>query len=229
MLSDRIASALRAHPWFGEVQDLNLRALATRSCWLRFAIGQEIFVQGQPCRECLLIGSGEAQGLRYTAAGEEKVFGHARSGAFVAIQSLFVQPQRHWHTVRASAAGEGVLIGHEPLRTLCLTEPRVALRVIEQGARLVQHHTEQIDWLTSSTAEQRLAEYILRFGDALDAGEVQLPLRWSQVATKLGIRAETVSRLLSKWERKGYVSNCRTRLLVLQADALRQMVTEVMP
>lgn len=215
---------LGQHPWFRMLPQAALDTLSAASRMVVFSAHDELFAQGQPCDECLLICTGEVQGLRYTESGEEKIFGTVRPGSFVAVPSLFAQPAQHWHTIRAHSNGTACLVGGQALRAVCAEHPALALQIIEQNARLLYHHTEQIDWLTSSTAEQRLADYILRFGDIQANGLSRLPLSWSQIATKLGMRAETLSRMLAKWRRQGLVQQKRSLLHVLDAAALKRIV-----
>lgn len=215
---------LGQHPWFRHLPRQALDTLSGASRMMVFSADDELFAQGQPCQDCLLVCTGEVQGLRYTESGEEKIFGTVRPGAFVGLPSLFAQPAQHWHTIRAHSNGTGCLVGGQALRSVCVAHPELALRIIEQNARLLYHHTEQIDWLTSSTAEQRLADYILRFGNIDSCGLTRLPLSWSQIATKLGMRAETLSRMLAKWRRQGLIQHKRSLLHVLDADALKRIV-----
>jgi CRP/FNR family transcriptional regulator len=224
----RMLDRLREHPWFADIPDAELFKVTLSSRWLTFEPGQELFIQGQPCAGCLLVHAGQLEGLRYTEDGEEKVFGHILPGKFAALHSLFTNPPCHWHTIRARTSGEGGLLGGQAIRLLCHAWPDFAMRLIHHGAQLLHHHTEQIDWLTSSTAEQRLADYILRFGQGGkpgEAGTMKMPLSWSLIATKLGIRAETVSRVLGKWRRQGYLQrNARGALYILRPDALQALI-----
>ncbi|MCR4157390.1 Crp/Fnr family transcriptional regulator [Kerstersia gyiorum] len=220
-----MAARLRQHPWFLALDENTFKALASHCRDLNFQPGQEIFSHGDPCNTCMLVFEGQLQGLRYTQEGEEKIFGHISPGAFIGLHSLFAQPPLHWHTIRAVTTGNGCLLEAGALRKACLAAPALALSVIEHGARLLRHHTEQIDWLTSSTAEQRLADYILRFGKPQsDDARIQLPLSWAQIATKLGMRPETLSRLLAKWRRQGFIRSQRASLYVLDSRALREIV-----
>ncbi|WP_415833738.1 Crp/Fnr family transcriptional regulator [Kerstersia similis] len=219
------AERLRQHPWFSPLEAETFQALIAHCRDVQFQAGQEIFSHGSPCTECLLVCEGQLQGLRYTQEGEEKIFGHIAPGAFIGLHSLFADPPLHWHTIRAETQGRGCLLSATALRQASQAAPALAMHIIEHGARLLRHHTEQIDWLTSSTAEQRLADYILRFGKPQhDDARIQLPLSWAQIATKLGMRAETLSRLLAKWRRQGFIRSQRASLYVLDSNALREIV-----
>ncbi|WP_419204842.1 Crp/Fnr family transcriptional regulator [Bordetella trematum] len=219
----RVAEALRGHTWFKDVCPPALTRLAAASRWLRFSVGDTLVSEGQPATACLLVCEGLLQGLRYTAEGDEKVFGQVGPGNWLSVLTLFEPQPRHLHSALAKEAGAGCLIDGTALRQLCLADAALACRILTHGASLIHHHTDQIDWLTSSGAEQRLAEYILRAGRPLAAQPVHLPLNHAQIAVKLGMRAETLSRIFAKWRREGYIAQGRGDLCVLRLEALRRL------
>ncbi|MEN4922762.1 Crp/Fnr family transcriptional regulator [Achromobacter spanius] len=219
-----LIAALRQHPWFDGVDDAALLALARGSRWLAFCAGDTIFSEGQAASSCLLVCAGSVQGLRYTVDGGDKVFGHVGPGGWLSVATLFEAAPRHLHGVRARTDGSGCLINGEAFRHLCLSDARLACRVLGHSANLIRHHTDQIDWLTSSSAEERLAEYILRAGKPQESKPVVLPLSHSQIAVKLGMRAETLSRIFAKWRRQGYILDRRGELCILKLDSLKQLV-----
>lgn len=220
-----LIATLRRHSWFENVTDTALAALAARSRWLRFQTGDTIFSEGQAVTACLLICAGSVQGLRYTADGGDKVFGEVGPGGWLSVLALFESAPRHLHCVRAIHDGNGCLLPIDAFLQLCRDDGRFACRVAAHGAQLVRHHTDRIDWLTSSSAEQRLAEYVLRAGKPQADQPVALPLNHSQIAVKLGMRAETLSRLFSKWRRAGIIANRQGKLYVLQITLLKQLVS----
>lgn len=220
-----LISALRQHPWFEGVDEHALFALAERSRWLQFEVGDTLFSEGQAATSCLLICEGSVQGLRHTADGDDKIFGHVGPGGWLSVLTLFETVPRHLHSVRARTPGNGCLLHGEAFRQLWLDDARFARRVMTHSANLIRHHTDQIDWLTSSSAEERLAEYVLRAGKPQTNQPVMLPLTHSQIAVKLGMRAETLSRIIAKWRREGFISDRRGALYVLKIDSLKQLVS----
>ncbi|MFY1851293.1 Crp/Fnr family transcriptional regulator [Achromobacter xylosoxidans] len=220
-----LTAALRRHPWFDGVGDSALDALATHSRWLRFEAGDTLFSEGQAATSCLLVCEGSVQGLRYTADGGDKVFGHVGPGGWLSALTLFETSPRHLHSVRARTDGNGCLLQADAFRQLCLDDARFACRVMTHAANLVRHHTDQIDWLTSSSAEERLAEYVLRAGKPQADQPLALPLSHSQIAIKLGMRAETLSRIFAKWRREGIIASRRGTLYVLRLAPLEQLAS----
>ncbi|WP_341666726.1 Crp/Fnr family transcriptional regulator [Alcaligenes sp. SDU_A2] len=219
-----LISALRSHPWFAEVGEHAVLELAQRSRWIRFEAGDLLFTEGQPASACLLVCAGRLQGLRYTAEGSDKVFGHVGPGGWLSVATLFETTPRHLHSVRACTAGTGCLLDGEAFRRLCRDDARFAVQVLSFSAHLIRHHTDQIDWLTSSSAEERLAEYVLRAGKPQGSQPVVLPLSYSQIAVKLGMRAETLSRIFGKWRRLGWISDRRGQLCILRVESLQGLV-----
>ncbi|OZI29810.1 cyclic nucleotide-binding protein [Bordetella genomosp. 10] len=219
----RIVLALRAHEWFGDVDDAALAGLARCSRWVEFEPGDMLLSEGQEATSCLLVCHGKLQGLRYTPEGGDKVFGHVGPGGFLSVLNLFEATPRHLHCARAIEAGAACLLNGAALRRLCGEHAGLAGRLLRHAANLVRHHTDQIDWLTSSSAEERLAEYVLRAGRPKANQPINLPLTHSQIAVKLGMRAETLSRIFAKWRREGYISDGRGMLRVLRPERLEAL------
>lgn len=218
-----VLAALRRHPWFEGIPEAARGALAAHGRWLRFAAGDTLFSEGQSATSCLLVCEGWVQGLRYTADGGEKVFGEVGPGGWLSVLTLFESAPRHLHHIRAHRDGSGCLVPHGAFLQLCRDDGRLACRVASHGAWLVRHHTDRIDWLTSSSAQQRLAEYVLRAGKPRAGQPLVLPLSHSQIAVKLGMRAETLSRIFARWRREGIVANRQGKLYVLCLAPLEQL------
>lgn len=219
-----LIAALQRHPWFAGMPDSALFSLASRSRWLEFDAGDTVFSEGQAATSCLLVCAGSVQGLRYTVDGDDKVFGHVGPGGWLSVTTLFETTPRHLHSVRARTDGNGCLLNGEAVRQLYLEDAHFARHVMTHGANLIRHHTDQIDWLTSSSAEERLAEYVLRAGKPQGKEPIVLPLSHSQIAVKLGMRAETLSRIFAKWRRQGLISDRRGELCILQLESLKELV-----
>ena len=96
---------------------------------------------------------------------------------------------------------------------------------------VLQHHNavlrEKVEVLTAGEVPQRLATlfHLLaeRFGDERESGELSIPLTLTRrvIARLVGVRVETVIRVLSRWEREGFIETSDEGFLVLDPARLR--------
>ncbi|MDR1889054.1 MAG: helix-turn-helix domain-containing protein [Zoogloeaceae bacterium] len=63
--------------------------------------------------------------------------------------------------------------------------------------------------MARAPAAQRLANYLLNLRARQENGVIELPVNQRQLAATLGIRAETLNRLLSGWLQRGYIRGKR--------------------
>lgn len=209
---------LFSHQWLrNEPVDVVL-ALQRACCRIPFQAGDILFREGDSMRYCPLVEHGELQAFRHTYQGDDKVFGQFSRGEWVALAAVFMEHGRFPMNIRALSAGQAILIPRETLHQFCLQRPTLALQLLGNLSQKLYATINQIDWLTSSSAGERLADYLLRLHRTQQSpqqnAQVRLPLNRGQLATQLGIRPETLSRLMAEWQRQGYIT-CRASHITL--------------
>jgi CRP-like cAMP-binding protein len=108
------------------------------------------------------------------------------------------------------------------LQRACETHSALGLCLLQDLSRRLYHYINEVEWLTVSSAPQRLAACLLRL--SADQGtRLELPGTQRQVAAHLGIRAETLSRLLSQWQSRRWVQGERRHWTVLNPAALEDL------
>lgn len=221
-----LAEALQSHAWFLDIPPSRLEQLGARIASTVFVAGQDLFSEGDPVRRCLLMGSGHAYGLRYTQEGDEKILAQSGAGALIGGMAMFMPHGRHPVTVRAASDGHGWMIDATGLRHLCEQTPSLSLHLLASCAASLDQSLNQIDWFTSSSAEQRLAHYVLKVRAQQGGEEFRLPMSRTHLATKLGMRAETLSRLFTKWRERDCLRDQGGRLNVQNADYLQRLAKD---
>lgn len=120
---------------------------------------------------------------------------------------------------RAAKATQLCRMSRSHLHEACLAHPRLAMQMLEFASRALSGRVDDAGNLVGRNASERLAGYPLCLPQ--DPNEsLQLPLSQRQLATKLGVRAETLNRLLSDWQRQGLVAGQRRHWNILDRDAL---------
>lgn len=170
--------------------------------------GEMLFREGDVANTYLYVDCGEVEVLRYCHSGEERVFQVFEAGRTVAEAAMFMHHGRYPMCARARGPARLYRLRRESLLAACRQHSELAMRMLGALSHALYMQVNMVDWLISSSASERLANYLLNL-KAGEGGVVHLPLSRRQLAAHLGIRTETLSRLFADWAERGYVSGRR--------------------
>jgi CRP-like cAMP-binding protein len=219
---------------FGRVAETDRVADDLRSI-ARYAAttpGQILVTEDQPARDLVALAHGEA------AVGV-LVDAETRDG-FVPERGLvapcWIDASSAWrdgHHLRAAQAttvGQVVRFPVADLRRLIGRHPPLGNHLLQLLAAEIGRLSTDVHDLMQKDAEARLASWLVRRIEGESAAtpgappdEIHLTERKRQIATQLGVKPETLSRLLRALNRKGLVEVFGYRVRVLDADGLRQL------
>ncbi|EJD6400934.1 Crp/Fnr family transcriptional regulator [Providencia rettgeri] len=208
---------------FQSVEDEKLSLLLENCGYIRFKSSEIINHEGEPFKHCPLMISGQIEVYRHTYLGEEKVFGLFDVGEIVAIAAVFMPHNRYPMSLRAKTDGEALLLDKRDILRLCHACPHIMEKLLMRFSSKLYENINHIDWLTSSSAEQRLAAYLIDLKHKQLSLNIVLPLSRGQLAAKLGIRYETLSRLVSGWRQKGFISIEKDTVHIYNENYLTQL------
>jgi CRP/FNR family transcriptional regulator len=192
---------------FSGLTDAELQFLAERAVPRRFAPGEMVFAEGEPCAGLYVVERGNIRIFKSSAGGREQVLGIDGPGSSVAEVPVFDGGS---YPASGSAVDHATLlfVGKRDFQALCLAHPEVALKVLRVvGARL-RKLVGIIEELSFTTVRHRLASFLLRLaqseGTPSAAGvEFSLPGSNQELAAQLGTVRELVSRNLSRLQAEG--------------------------
>ncbi|WP_323000428.1 Crp/Fnr family transcriptional regulator [Castellaniella sp.] len=212
------------HPLFqgapADVQPMLLRDAAV----LHAQDGQTLFREGDEAAEYLYVFSGSVEVLRHTQDGQDRVFSIFQAGQMLAETAMFMTHGRYPMEARARGDAVVLCLKRAGLQEAVGAWPELAMRLLNRLSDRVYRRVNEVEWYSDSTAAQRLADYLLRLsGDA--AGAVRLPLTQRQLAAHIGVRPETLSRLLADWVTQGHIAGAR-RDWVVQDPAFLESLAQ---
>lgn len=209
----RVSELLAVNPLFKGMPETPafLDALLHDAFQQRAEHGEPLFHEGSKATHYLLVEAGCVEVMRYGADGEERVYQQFMPGQLVAEVAMFMTHGRYPMNARARGDTSVIRLPCAALRQACERHPGLAMRLLENFSMRIYQRINELEWLTASTAAQRLAAYLLGLRERqADSGNVvRLPISQRQLASRLGVRAETVSRLFSEWLEQGYVCGGR--------------------
>ena len=215
-------SILAAHPLFQDLPAAVLQAMCQQADLHSFHPGEVVFHEGDAARHWFLVVQGHVEVVRFGCDGDERVFHRFGPGQCVAEAAMFMAHGRYPMQARSVGTTAVWRLCRCALQRACETHSALGLCLLQDLSRRLYHYINEVEWLTVSSAPQRLAACLLRL--SADQGtRLELPGTQRQVAAHLGIRAETLSRLLSQWQSRRWVQGERRHWTVLNPAALESL------
>ncbi len=222
MERSQLIAALSINPLFSGLGLENVRRIADLCTIQKFDAGEMLFQKGDPGdalyglrRGRILITTSTAEGKRLTlnVLGSGDVFGEI---------ALLDGRQRTADAV-VGEASELYVIRRSAFNDLLLREPQIALRLIELLCERVRWTSDRVEEAYLSNLKVRLARRILKLAE--DFGE-EIQISQEDLSVLAGATRESVNRQLQAWKRSGLVSLGRSRITLLQAEALAAEAAE---
>ena len=224
--AQRLRDWLLAYSPFRSLSRRELDNLIGTTVRLETRAGELLFSEGEPARYCGVVDSGQVAGVRYTENGDEKFFCAHGPGRLVALTAAFLNGSGYIMSYRATLRSRVFGLPVRQLRALAEANGAFAARLLEQTSERLQSSFNQVDFFTASSAEQRVAAFLLQLHEEQGSCEIRLPCRQKQVALMLGVREETVSRVLNDFRREGILAPERSPIGLRDLDFLEQLVGE---
>ncbi len=218
VFSERLLECLRRHRYFAGMSRSFLRQLAAEATCRRFAAGDVIFLDGQPCAGFWVLCEGQVKIFKLAPSGREHILRLLGSGdSFNDIAALDGGP----NPANAAALSDVqcYVIGRDALLRAIQSDPALAVALIQALAGRMRGFVQQVEDLALHSVTTRLARFLLRQEGAAAAGGSGVTR--AAIAAHLAAQPETLSRALTALEKAGVIALDRTTITILREDLLR--------
>ncbi len=171
--------------------------------------GDQLFSEGDAATQYFVVGSGAVEMFRYSIEGDERVFAIFERGELIAHAAMFMPHAKYPMNARVREDVTLYVLDRQALHNTCHRFPALAIRLLAGMSMNIYKQINQVHWLTSSSAHERLAHYFLQLQKEQQNQKVIIPVTQKQLAAQLGIRAETLNRILGEWQQKEYIAGKR--------------------
>ncbi len=230
--SGSLAALLAANPLFAALDEAELSHLTRRTVVRRFAAGEMLFSEGDPCAGLFIVASGRVRIFKTSPNGREQVLAIEGPGSSVAELPIF-DGGPYPASVAALEPSELAFVSRSDFRALCLEHPQVALKLLQVvGARL-RRLVGIIEELSFTTLRQRLISWLLR--EARDHGAPRGPalvfplgVSHQELAARIGTVRELVSRNLARLQAQGFIAIEGREIVIPDPSALEAELDSVL-
>ena len=167
------------------------------------------------------VSSGAMKTFHIDLNGQEHVRNFYLPGEIIGLEGI----QPGYYPYSATAIQDSVVceIPFEELLTFIAEEPALQREFISTlGQRI-----NQGNYLNTTTAEQRVAAFIIDLITRLNCNntqlEVELPMSRSDIGSYLGLAHETVSRIFTRFQKANYIAVKSKMISILNIEQLRQI------
>jgi CRP/FNR family cyclic AMP-dependent transcriptional regulator len=216
---------LRSVSIFADLDPAEIVALERLAEPREYAEGAVIVSQEEPGDALFVLVRGKVKVVLYGESGREIILSIFKSpGDFFGEMSL-LDDQPRSATVIADEPSRLLVLSRRDFQAHIAGHPRTALRVLQELSRRLRRADAVIGNLALLDVYGRLAGKLRELADAegeetADGVVVRQRPTQSEIAAMIGTSRETVSRALSEFARRGWLSMTGKRLLLRRAFLL---------
>jgi len=206
--SEEIRHILAQHDLFASLAEPALARLADETRVVELRPDQVLFNQGDPADRFFLMYSGQVKLFRVTPEGHEKVMEIMGPGRTFGEAIMFMEQHSYPVTAQALRDSRLLAIPSRAYLQLLSGSPETCFRLLGQLSMRLHQRLNEIENLSVQNASYRVARYLLRRlpVGAGDGTEIQLDAPKQVIASQLGMKPETFSRVLGTLAQHGAIS-----------------------
>ncbi|HET7569098.1 MAG TPA: cyclic nucleotide-binding domain-containing protein [Gammaproteobacteria bacterium] len=204
-----------------ELDGERLASFERHVCRLRrpFRATEVLVRQGDAMRSIYVLRVGSLKALINEQDGTERIMGFRFPGALVGLAEL---QQPRW--LRTFVALEDTWVCQIPLQTLDDGLRGQLLKIMSEELRQ-EYHSHLM--LASRSGPRKVVSFLLQISDnfssrGLSPSHFHLPMNYADVANYLGMRHESVSRILAGLQHRDLIRKSGKTVLILDFEGLRR-------
>ncbi|MBI5878218.1 MAG: Crp/Fnr family transcriptional regulator [Chloroflexi bacterium] len=211
---------LREQPYFSVLPDADLEYLAEQLIERRFAKGENVFLEGDPCDGLYIVCEGQVRIFKLSADGREQVLTYCAGRQSFNEVAVFDGGPNPAHVI---AAAPSIIwtVPRELIFDMLRTRPTMANAIIQNFAHRLRHLVGLVEDLSLRHVTARLAKLLVEAA----SGELDVhAMTQQELAARLGTVREMVARSLKLMETRGLIRLERGRIVILDRQTLEKMV-----
>ncbi|MEQ6886682.1 Crp/Fnr family transcriptional regulator [Salicola sp. Rm-C-2C1-2] len=215
---------LGQHPLFNGLSRADFEDLADSVRLVQLRRGQVLYEQDSPAYEFFYVISGRLRLYRLDPSGQERTLDSHGSGEVFADVMIYADPARYVAYAEPLRRTELLAIPTARFREVLNRNPEYSQLLLRQYASRMVQRFQDLEVMTVRRGVQRVMRYLLQFVPESQRYniEVELPLPQNQIATRLAMQPETLSRLMRDMADEGVFELRRGRLFIPDRRALEE-------
>lgn len=219
-----IIDQITAIPLFEGLPSEQLKDLARIVVTKAIKRGQVIFSEGDEATGFYVLISGRAKIFKLAPDGKEQILHIPPPGEPFGEVPVF-SGECFPAYAAALEDGKALFFPRRAFVDLIRENPALALNMMAVLARRLRRFTSMIEDLSLKEVPGRLAAHFLYLSERMNgSGELRLDISKNQLASLLGTIPETLSRILARMAREGFIETIGQRQIrILDRESLKEL------
>ncbi len=186
--------------------------------------GEHLYRQDQPFTSVFAVRSGSVKAYAITDSGQEQVTGFYFPGEILGMDGI--AKNKYASSARAMETAAVCEIPFDKLGELSQRLPSLQRHFFQLMSQEIAEDQQLLTLLSKNTADQRVAALMLSISARnkrrkLSAANFRLPMSRTDIGNYLGLTVETVSRVLSRFQKMGVLAVDNKEITIIDAEQLR--------
>ncbi|MGK0292465.1 MAG: CRP/FNR family transcriptional regulator [Porticoccaceae bacterium] len=185
--------------------------------------GDRLFMAGDDIKSIFILHSGSVKSYIESSDGDNQITGFHLPGDVLGLHGI--DGHVHTGTVEALETSSVCEIKSSSLDSIIEAFPKLQSKFLRLVLREMDHEQKMLLVLGKMTAERRIAHFLLDISSrlkehGLSSERINLSMTRHDIANYLGLAVETVSRILTRFQRSGIIEVERRFILLKDHDRL---------
>lgn len=223
LVNSRSATATLSSTFLEGLEKSAVHTILAAAHVQRISAKRNISTEGCRATHLFLVQSGRARFYHLTKEGESILLGWLVPGDVTGLVATMKNPPPYIGTTEATSDCEVLAWEHSVIYKLVSMYPLLAENALRISLRYLRTSIDRHAGLVTKTAEERLAETLLRLSER--SGQfgpegIEIRATNEELSALADISPFTASRVISNWVRAGFVSRRRGRIVLRAPEAL---------
>lgn len=188
--------------------------------------GDHLYRANSEFNSVFAIRSGAVKAVTISDNGDEQITGFYLPGEIVGLDGL--SDNRYTNSVLALETSSVCEIPFHRFEELSSKIPNLQRHFLQLMSREITEDQRIINLLTKSSAEGRIASLLISISSRnsrrnLSANEFVLPMTRTEIGNFLGLRIETVSRIIARLQKNNMISIDKKDVVINDMNALQRV------
>lgn len=186
----------------------------------------QLFKAGESLQTLYAIRSGTFKTFIISEQGEEQITGFHLAGDLMGFDAI--SAKSHQSFAKALETSMVCEIPFEVLDALSNKIPKLKAQMMNLMSSEIQCNSEMLLLLNRKNAEQKLATFLANYGRRLGSRhlspvEFNLPMTRSEIGNYIGLTIETISRLMTRFQKEKLIKVENKFITIIDKDALLKL------